>query len=543
MKRPALKRLRPLCLIAAAALVILAACTAAPPAPLKLTILHTNDFHSRLQPVNVQGSTCSAQDAAQNRCLGGAARIATLIEAQKREAQAAGRQVLVLNGGDQFQGSLFYSHYKGAAELEVMNATGFDAVAIGNHEFDDGPANLARFLAGAKFPILSANIDSSAEPTIRGMFKDHIVLERGGVKIGIIGATTEDTPEISSPGANLRFVRAETVVGPLVAKLRAQGVNHIIMVTHLGLSRDEEVAKAIDGIDVIVGGHSHTLLGNGLPGAEGPYPTNARGPSGRNVPIVQAGSFSRHVGRIDVDFDAAGNVVSAAGNTIPVVQTIAPNAAIQAIVDRLDVPLAQVRTQVVGSGAVTYALEGCRARECALGNLVAESMLAATRAAGTTIAVQNGGGLRAGIVEGQITLGAVLTTLPFQNNIATLKLRGADLVAALENGLSQVAETGGRFPQIAGARLTWSLARPVGSRVISLEVKQPDGRFLPIDPAALYSIATNDFMRRGGDGYVVFRDKAIDAYDFGPGLDDALASYIRANSPVRISTDGRIVAR
>ncbi|MBI3504034.1 MAG: metallophosphoesterase, partial [Proteobacteria bacterium] len=396
-------RLRPLRLLAAATLVFLAACTTAPPAPLKLTILHTNDFHSRLQPVNVQGSNCSAQEAAQSRCLGGAARIATLIETQKREAMAAGRQVLVLNGGDQFQGSLFYSHYKGLAELEVMNQMGFDAVAIGNHEFDDGPANLARFLAGAKFPVLSANIDASTEPTIRGLFRDHVVLERGGVKIAIIGATTEDTPDISSPGAQLKFVKAETVVGPLVAKLRGQGITHILMVTHLGLSRDTEVAQAIDGIDVIVGGHSHTLLGNGIAGSEGPYPTNVPGPTGRVVPIVQAGSFSRHVGRIDVDFDAAGNVVSAAGNTIPVVQTIAPNAAIQATVDRLDAPLGQVRTQVVGTGAITYALEGCRARECALGNLVAEAMLVATRGSGTTIAVQNGGGLRAGIVEGTIT--------------------------------------------------------------------------------------------------------------------------------------------
>jgi 5'-nucleotidase / UDP-sugar diphosphatase len=534
-------RLRPLA--AAVSLALLAACTSTPPAPLKLTILHSNDVHSRLQMVNAQGSNCSAQEAAQNRCFGGVARIAALFEAQKREALAAGRQVLVLNAGDEFQGSLFYSHYKGLAELEAANLIGYDAMAIGNHEFDDGPANLARYLSGAKFPVLSANIDASSEPTIRGMFRDHIVVERAGVKIGIIGATTEDTPEISSPGSQLRFLRSEDVLPGLIEKLRGQGVAHVVVLGHMGLSRDRELAAKVDGIDVIVGGHSHTLLGNGIQGAEAPYPVVAKGPSGRDVPIVQAGSFSRHIGRIDVDFDAGGNVVSATGNTIPVVQSIVPDAVIQAAIDRLDAPLIQVRNQPVGSGAVTYALDGCRARECALGNLVAEAMLVATRAAGTTIAVQNGGGLRAGIAAGQITLGNVLTTLPFQNNIATLKLRGRDLVAALENGLSQVAENGGRFPQIAGARLTWALSRPVGSRVISLEVRRPDGSFLPVDPDALYTVATNDFMRRGGDGYVVFRDRAVDPYDFGPGLDDALAGYIRANSPVRIATDGRIVNR
>jgi 5'-nucleotidase len=451
--------------------------------------------------------------------------------------------VLILNGGDNFQGSLFYTHYKGAAELEVNNMLGYDAMAIGNHEFDDGPANLSRYLRGAKFPVLSANVDSSAEPAIRGLYRDSVVLERGGVKIGIVGATTEDTPEISSSGPNVKFPRAESVIAPIVARMKADGVNHIIVVSHLGLFRDKEVAAAVDGVDVIVGGHSHTLLANGLQGSEGPYPTLVKGPSGRDVPIVQAGSFSRWVGRLDVDFDAAGNVVKAEGNSIVVAQSIKPDPAVQAVVDRLDAPLVQVRTQRVGTAAIPYPLDGCRARECALGNLVAEAMLAATRGSGTTIAVQNGGGLRAGIVAGEVTLGSVLTTLPFQNNVATLKLKGSDLLASLENGLSQVAEGGGRFPQLAGARLTWELAKPVGQRVVSLEVRKADGTYAPVDPNAVYSIATNDFMRRGGDGYVVFRDRAIDPYDFGPGLDDALANYIRSNDPVRVPTDGRIVNR
>jgi 5'-nucleotidase len=317
----------------------------------------------------------------------------------------------------------------------------------------------------------------------------------------------------------------------------------VVLLSHLGLARDRQVAAAVDGIDAIVGGHSHTLLGNGVAGAEGPYPVLVRGPSGRDVPIVQAGAFSRHVGRLDLDFDAAGDVVAASGNTMPVAQSVPPDPRVEAIVARLDAPLAEVRARPVGRAADAFPLDGCRARECALGNLVAEAMLVATRGQGTQIAVQNGGGLRAGIGAGEVTLGAVLGTLPFQNSIATMKLRGRDLVAALENGLSQVETGGGRFPQIAGARLTWSPARPAGSRVVSVEIRRADGTFLPLDPDALYSVATNDFMRRGGDGYVAFRDRAIDPYDFGPGLEDALAGYIRANSPVRAATDGRIVSR
>lgn len=530
-------------LFAALAALALAACASEPPAPLKLTILHTNDTHSRLQPVNAQSSTCSAADFAANRCFGGMARIATAIAQQRADALAAGRQVLVLDGGDQFQGSLFYSHYKGAAELEVMSQVGYDAMAIGNHEFDDGPENFARYLKGARVPLVSANIDASDEPALRGLFQSHTIVTRAGVRIAIVGATTEDTPDIASPGPRLRFLKAEDVLRPLVAKLRSEGVRHVILVSHLGIAREREVAASVDGIDAIVGGHSHTLLGNGIEGSEGPYPTFVKGPSGRDVPLVQTGAFARFIGRLDLEFDAAGNVVSASGNTILVPQSTPPHPGIQATVDRLDGPLAQVRETRVGQGAIDYTLDGCRARECALGNLVAEAMLAATRGQGTQIALQNGGGLRAGIAAGEIRLGAVLTTLPFQNSVATLKLKGSDFVAALENGLSQVAQGGGRFPQVAGVRYTWDVSRPVGSRVVSVELRRPDGSYGAFDPNATYAIATNDFMRRGGDGYVVLRDRAIDPYDYGPGLDDALAAYVRANSPVRVPTDGRIVTR
>jgi 5'-nucleotidase / UDP-sugar diphosphatase len=523
------------------ALAVLAAC--APPEPLRLTILHNNDVHSRLQPVSAQNNNCSAQQLAQNQCFGGMARVATLIERERAAAAANGRQVLILDAGDQFQGSLFYSHYKGAAEAEVMNLIPYDAMALGNHEFDDGPEVLARFLRTVRLPVLSANVDSSAEPSLRGLYRSHIVVSRGGHRIAIIGATTEDTPTIASPGPSVTFPRAEPVLTPLIARLRGEGISHIVLLSHLGLSRDREVAAVVDGIDVIVGGHSHTLLSNTAPNAEGPYPVRVRAPSGREVPIVQAAAFTRFVGRIDLDFDAAGNVVRAEGDTIPVVQSIVPNPVIQAAIDRLDAPLVEVRARPVGASAAEYTLDGCRARECALGNLVGEAMLAATRQSGTQIALQNGGGLRAGIPAGSVTLGHVLTTLPFQNAVAMLKLRGSDFIAALENGLSQVEQTGGRFPQVAGVRYTWDRARPAGGRVVSVELRRPDGTFGPFDPNAIYTVATNDFMRRGGDGYTVLRDRGIDPYDFGPGLDDALADYMRNNNPVRIGLDGRIVTR
>lgn len=522
-------------------LALLAAC--APPEPLKLTILHHNDFHSRLQPVNRFDSTCLPAEAQRNECFGGIARLAAVIEREKAAAQAQGRQVLVLFGGDTFQGSLFYTRYKGAAELEVMNMVGYDAATIGNHEFDDGPENFARFLAGAKFPIVNANIDASTEPSLRGKIAPYTIVQRGGHRIGIVGSIAEETPEITSTGPNLKVAKTEDAVRPAIAALRAQGVTRILLLTHIGLYRDKEVAAAVDGIDAIVGGHSHTLLANGIQGAPEPYPVRVKGPAGNEVPIVQAYAYSRYVGRLDVDYDASGKIVRAEGNAIPIPQSVQPVAAIQAAVDKLDAPLVALRAQPVGRTAEAYPLDGCRLRECALGNLVAEALLAATKRQGTQIAIQNGGGLRAGIPSGDITLGHVLTTLPFQNAVATMKLKGSDLIAALEGGVSQVEQTAGRFPQVAGIRYTWDKARPAGSRIVSVELRRADGSYGPFDPNAIYSVATNDFMRKGGDGYVAFRDKAIDAYDYGPGLDDALAEYFRANNPMRIGLDGRIVTR
>ncbi len=505
-----------------------------------LTIVHTNDVHSRLQAVNRFDSTCSDKERADKQCFGGMARVATKAKEILAEVRAKGGQALFLDAGDQFQGSLFYSTYKGAAELAVMNLMPYDAMAIGNHEFDDGAKPLAAFIAGARFPVISANVDVHRNPDLAGKIPGAMVIERGGRKIGIVGMTTEDTNVTSKPPADVAFPPAEATIRPIVEGFRAQGVDIVIALSHLGLMRDREVASRVDGIDVIVGGHSHTLLSNTVQGAAGPYPVVAKGPSGRDVPIVQAYAYSRYLGRIDVVFDRAGNVVSWSGDTIPLVQDIAEDQAVAAKVAELAVPLEAVRKRVIGASAQDITQANCRKEECLMGNLVADAILDATKNVGVQIVLQNGGGLRAAMGQGEVTMGAVLTVLPFQNAISTLAIKGADLVAALENGVSQVEQNGGRYAQVAGMRYVWDPASPAGKRIVAVEIRQPDGSFRPVDPAATYKMATNEFVRQGGDGYTVLRDKAIDPYDFGPGLEDTVAQYIAAKSPVRVTLDGRI---
>lgn len=175
-----------------------------------------------------------------------------------------------------------------------------------------------------------------------------------------------------------------------------------------------------------------------------------------------------------------------------------------------------------------------------MGVLVATAMLERVRDQGIDVAIQNGGGLRASIDAGEVTMGEVLTVLPFQNTLATFQLTGADIVAALENGVSQVEEGAGRFPQVAGMRYTWDPEAEPGSRIVSVEIETENG-YEPIDPEATYGVVSNDYMRGGGDGYAVFASEGMNAYDFGPGLEQVVADYLAENSPYTPHLEDRIM--
>lgn len=510
------------------------------PQQLELTILHLNDFHSRVLPINRVDVLCSEREIADRQCVGGAPRLAARIRGLRAELQAQNRASLVLFGGDEFQGSLFYTHYKGEVEALVMNAVGYDAMALGNHEFDDGPQVLAPFVRAVRFPVLGANVDTSREPLLNGLIQPFTVVERSGRRIGIVAATTADTPILASPGPNVAFAAAEEAVRAAIGRLHQDGVRTIVVVTHLGLAVDQQLAQRVDGITAIVGGHSHTLLSNSIQGAEGSYPVVVRSPSGNSVPIVQAGVFGRYLGRLNLTIGPDGQALSWSGDTEVLGADLPEDPQLRAELDRLAGPLEAIRRRVVGELARDADQTRCRREECEVGNLVSDAILWRTRGQNVQIVLQNGGGLRAGLRGGPVTLGDVLTVLPFQNTIATFRMKGADIRAALESGLSMVDQNAGRFPQVAGLRYVWNPERPPGQRVASVDAQASDGSFAPLNDDAVYTVASNNFMRRGGDGYAVLRDRAIDPYDFGEPLEDAVAAFIAANAPTQVRLDGRI---
>ncbi|MAM09741.1 MAG: multifunctional 2',3'-cyclic-nucleotide 2'-phosphodiesterase/5'-nucleotidase/3'-nucleotidase [Rhizobiaceae bacterium] len=509
-------------------------------ADFQLNILHINDLHSRIEPINKYDSTCSAEEADAGECFGGIARVKAAIDGKRGELE--GGNLLVLDAGDQFQGSLFYTEYKGAPIAEFMNGIGFDAMAIGNHEFDDGPEELLNFINAIEFPILSGNTIAADDSVVAGKFDGYTIFDFDGEKVAVVSVLATDTGETSSPGAKISFQDEIEYLNKAVPEIEAEGVNKIILLSHVGYKRDQEIAAAVDGIDVIVGGHSHTLLSSTDEDAAGPYPTMVANPSGEEVPVVTAYAYSKYLGDLAVTFDDDGKVTDVSGAPILLDASVTPDEAFAARVEELDAPLEELKQQEVGetTAVVVGDRNMCRAEECPMGNLVADAMLERVAGQGITIAIQNGGGVRASIDEGVVTMGEVLTVLPFQNTIATFQLKGSDIVAALENGLSKIEEGAGRYPQVSGLKYTYDASKEPGSRVVSVEVETGEDEFASIDPETVYGVVTNNYMRGGGDGYAVFADKGMKAYDFGPNLEEAVAEYLGENSPYTPYVDGRI---
>ncbi len=526
-------------LFGATALAMSTALSGAAMADYSLTILHINDLHSRIESINKYDSTCDAESEAEGKCFGGIARIKSKID--QRRAELDGQNVILLDAGDQFQGSLFYTNYKGAAAAEFMNAIGFDVMAVGNHEFDDGPEGLAGFLDKVEFPVISGNLNLEKEPLLSGRVAATHVLEVGGEKIGIVSSLAEDTVDTSSPGPNVQFLNSIKALQASVDELEAAGVNKIIALTHEGLPQDQRIAASVKGIDIVVGGHSHTLLSNTQERASGPYPVVVKGPDGTDVPIVTAYAYGKFLGDIAVTFDDDGNLIKAEGEPILLDASVTPDESFSARVAELAKPLDEIRQKVVAQsdGIIDGSRDTCRAGLCQMGVLVTEAMLDRVKDQGVQIAIQNGGGLRASIDAGEVTMGEVLTVLPFQNTLSTFQLKGSDVIAALENGVSQVEEGAGRFPQVAGLKYTFSKSKPAGERISGVQVMD-NGEWAPIDPEKVYGVVSNNYMRGGGDGYKIFASAGMNAYDYGPDLADVVAEYLAELNGYTPYTDERV---
>jgi len=498
----------------------------------EITILHTNDFHARFRPISKYDNNCSAKNNAKGKCFGGTARLISAIE----DARSRHSNTILLDGGDQFQGTLFYNLYKGKVAAEMMNKLEYDGMAVGNHEFDDGPETLRAFMDSVNFPVLMANANVDMEPELKGKLQKSTTLYRNNQKIGLIGVVTEDVVEISSPGDNIEFTDAVAAVQSEVDFLTEAGVNKIILLSHSSYEIDKMIAANTTGVDVIVGGHDNTYLSNISDRAKGPYPTVVNG-----TQIVQAYAYGKFLGELSVIFDEAGNVVYATGEPITLDGSVNENSQIVARLDELEEPIKELKETIVGtvSNSLTGDRAVCRVQECDMGNMIADAMRDAVIDKGYTIALQNSGGIRASLDPGEVSLGEIMSILPFQNTLSTFKVTGQQLLTAIENGVSQVEDVAGRFPQVSGMRYTFDPSKPANEgRVTSIEIDE-NGSWNALDLNKTYGMVSNNFIRGGGDGYKIFRS-ASEIYDFGPDLADVVANYIKANPGYSGYTDNRI---
>ncbi|MFO7627597.1 MAG: 5'-nucleotidase C-terminal domain-containing protein [Candidatus Fermentibacteraceae bacterium] len=483
-----------------------------------LNILHLNDTHSNLLPVSLRVLPDSAGGLGRTDA-GGVA----LIAAEVRRAKHEEGNVLFLHAGDLVQGTLFYTVYGGRADAAVYNAMGLDAMALGNHEFDRGSEGLSLLLDEVLFPVVCANISVGDDTLLAGRVAPFTVLSTGGERIGVIGLITEELCSVSSPSDQTVALSALESGRSAVEALSLMGIDKVVVLSHLGYPQDIRLAESLPGVDVIVGGHTHTVLGRfehlGLV-SEGDYPTVVTGPDGENVLIVTAWRYGAMLGNLIVDFDPDGRVVDWSGSPLilttedtrgtPGLRRTEPDPLVSEMVEGYASVLQDFQSEFVAIAEDDLPNVRVPGGSLPMGSVIApivcDAMLWKANRLGTgaDIALQNAGGVRIDVPRGEITIGTVYTLLPFGNTMTVLDLSGRQVKDLLEEALSSIFDLGlsdGTFPYVAGMRYTASRGAPSGSRVTSVEVAVPTGGYAPLDTEATYRLVTNSFVSGGGDGY------------------------------------------
>lgn len=504
--------------VAAIGLVLFAVLASAPAAAsgeatdeVLLTLLHVNDTHGHLKPYTPKPD---------EPAVGGFAELAALLKTVRAEKPAT----LFLHGGDAFQGTLFYNFFKGEADFRCLNLMGLDAFTLGNHEFDDYQEVLLRALRVADFPILSANLNFSAVAELNRIVKPSIIREIAGVKVGIVGLTTDELFILTNP----KYLTGILLNDPIdiaareIEALRPQ-VDLVVLLTHVGLKTDLEIAATIDGVDVVIGGHSHAAL---------PRPVVVTNTSGHRVIVHQAGEYTQHLGFVDLAFRRATREWRlVGGGLLPITPACGRDEAVAKVVEEFDAQISREVKRVVCK--VTAPLDGSkdvvRFRESTLGNLIADALREHCRA---DVGLCNGGGIRASINGPEVTIENILEAFPFDNRAVTLQLKGSQLRRAFEfTAKKSQGERFGGFLQISGAAVVYDKGK-----VVSLAVAGQ-----PVDDERVYSVAMSDFMASGGDGFEMFKDAPV--FTDRQKMSDILIAHMERLGTVTPREEGRITVR
>lgn len=524
----------------------------------RIKILHVNDVHSHLDSSAIDLTLAGEATACE---IGGMARVAAIIP----QLAADNANHLVLHAGDAVQGTLYYTLFKGQVDAEVMNTIGFDAMAIGNHEFDDGDEWLAGFSRALDIPLISSNIQVAAGNVLTDCFTAYVIAEVGGERIGIIGLTISGKTRVSSrPSKSITFNDEVASVQAAVDQLTAAGVYKIILLSHYGYENTQALVARVTEVDIVVDGDSHTLLGDfsayGLD-SSGDYPTVVQNAEGNNVCIVQAWEYGKAVGELDVTF--LGNMVESCTGTTHLVlgepftrensqgqkytlegpELAAVQAAIAAdatlnLVSEEDTVAAIIEDYASAVDALGETVIGWAGEDLLHSRVPGHTYGGATLALGSDIAplvarafyeqdgnadlcIQNAGGARISIRAAEITYDTAYALLPFSNTLFEIEMSGSEIHQVLEDAIENIAQGGssGSFPYCYALKYDVDATQTYGSRVSNLEFKNREtATYSPLQNTAMYIVLTNSYLATGKDGYETFatvqaqRGRGTDTY-------------------------------
>ena len=475
-------------------------------------IVHTNDMHGRIEESDNSGM--------------GLAKIASKIKELKDKHPG---KILVLDAGDTLHGQTIIQLSQGQAMIELMNQIEYDAMVVGNHDFNYGQDRLVELAEQAEFPILAANVYRDVDSKER-LLEPYTIKELDGIKIGIFGLATPETMYKTHPKnvEGLTFADPIQEANAMVQQLQEQECDVIIALSHLGMDqsseiKSEDVANQVNGIDIILDGHSHTVLANGKKVNE--------------TLIAQAGEYAENIGIVELLLEE-NNSSKAKLFTKEEAAELQEDEKIKTRIDELKSQNEVELSEVIGTTEIVLdgVRENVRTKETNLGNLITDAMVDVS---GADVAITNGGGIRDSIDVGDITKGEVIKVLPFGNYVILKEVKGSDIKAAIEYGISSYPEASGKFPQISGMTIKFDPQQ--NNKIVEIKV---DGEVL--DESKTYKLATNDFIAAGGDGYEMLGDDAI-AGEFS-GLDEVLIEYIKKQENQKITentvkVEGRITVK
>lgn len=497
-------------------------------AQVSITLLHVNDTHSHLDAVGPKNADLSGT-------LGGIARAASVIG----ETRATDPHVVLLHAGDAFQGDLFFNNYLAVPELQLMLKLGFDAMAVGNHEFDLGPEVLNEVLsiafADESMPLLSANLDLSAVSSLNNWIRPSMIKTVGGVKLGIFGLTVPGNPTTNS-GPVIISDDIGSIAYQQVTALRAEGAEVVICLSHLGVYLDKIIASNVPGIDFIIGGHDHYAFAQ---------PIAVPNPSGVQTLIFQAGEHYKHMGRLR--FTVSEGIVSVQDYALIDLDAHVPvESSVQETVEFLKQGIVERYGDLYGSviGNATQDLEKLTDQQSAwkdspMGNLVTDAFRQRT---GTEIAITPTGLISEKIYAGPIVGADVFRSMSYGFDpasglgfkLVTGVMTGADLLKGLEIGLSQLEITEDFFLQVSGIEFTYHSNRPVGHRVTVGSIRIGGRAFVP---TKTYSITINEGVSYLLEmfGITLHHATVLDEFEY-----TAVRDYMAGLGTVEYASEGRI---